>query len=403
MSFAGILLATAASASSLQTTTTHCGLTDVSISNGIVDRELTGCGAPFSQNVLWNLDRSDAISDGTYTRRTTGKGAVVYIYDTGVEASHDEFQREGGARNVIGGLDPEISRGQTGFPCPGDSPVSPCSPPSLLPLFTHGTAVASVVAGRTAGVAPDASIVAVRTLGATITGMDWALDDIVKHAFDPATPPFQTAIVNMSAAVAGYTLGDGTSTPLLEKMKRMIAGVDSSGKADPNGKKFLFVVVAGNRNDKATLNQCTASGSVSLFPGFAGASVDGLITVGGIDDQNHLWAGSCVGSAIDILAPAAHVLTASISAHNHYRGTQTLNGVTTDFDSGTSYAAPYVCGLAARLLEDDPSLTPVELEARIKASASYVTTDNAPAGGRVAVVIDAPPPPPARRRRIAGS
>jgi subtilisin family serine protease len=396
-----LLLATAATAAALQTTTTHCGVIDVSLGNGLVDRELTGCGAPFSQNALWNLDRSDAISDGTYTRRTTGKGAVVYVYDTGVDPSHDEFQREGGATNVIGGLDPEIARGQPGFPCAGDGPLTPCK--NYLPTYlTHGTAVASVVGGKTVGVAPDASIVAVRTTGANVTNLGWALDDIVKHAFNPATPSFQTAIVNMSAAIDGLKLTDPATIALLDKMRRMISGVDSSGNADPNGKKFLFVVLAGNRYATAPQNQCNADGSVRFFPGIAGASVDGLITVGGIDEQNHFWTGSCGGDAVDILAPAAHVLTASFSAHNRYRGTQTVNGVTADFDSGTSYAAPYVCGLAARLLEDNPSLTPVELEARIKASASYVTTDNAPAGGRVAVVIDAPPQPPPRRRRIAG-
>jgi subtilisin family serine protease len=106
---------------------------------------------------------------------------------------------------------------------------------------------------------------------------------------------------------------------------------------------------------------------------------------------------------VEVLAPADHILCASTSGHNHYRGTwkDAFITVSLDYSSGTSYATPFVSGIAARMLEADPTLTPAELEQRIKASSSYIDqlygTD---AGGRVAVLIENPPPVPPKRRAV---
>lgn len=398
-----LLAATAASAASLDSTSTRCQINEFPFSEmgrTYVDKQLVGCGPSYSDNLLWNLDRADAISDTLATRRTRGKGAVVYVVDTGVEASHDEFQREGGTTNVIAGLD---ASGPAGAACPGDSATHPCAG-GFVVVTTHGTAVASIVAGRTTGIAPDASIVAVRVISFSNASNQAvifrrALDMIVEHAWAASTPPFQTAVVNMSSSL-GFV-----DAEFEQKMRLMIGGVDKDFHADPNGKKFLFVHFAGNGtpaglDPKSFPSQCTASGAVSVWPGTLAPQIDGLIAVGGIDRQNHLWSESCSGG-VEILAPAEDILGASISGHDHYRGTVTFTSskTTVNYASGTSYATPYVSGIAARLLEAEPSLTPAELESRIKASASYVSTENAPAGGRVAVLIEAPPPPKRRASR----
>jgi subtilisin family serine protease len=46
--------------------------------------------------------------------------------------------------------------------------------------------------------------------------------------------------------------------------------------------------------------------------------------------------------------------------------------------SGTSFATPYVAGLAARLLEIDPTRTPTELEALLKDSPSHAADSGLP-------------------------
>src|SRR5439155_21471022 len=118
--------------------------------------------------------------------------------------------------------------------------------------------------------------------------------------------PFQTAIVNMSAC-PGFAATDASWLELERKIKQMIDGV--------GGKRFLFVAAAGNSG------QCTAQNDVLYYPAAAGASLEGLITVGGVNRKNGFWSGSCGGAATDVLAPAESILCASVTAHDHYRGT----------------------------------------------------------------------------------
>jgi subtilisin family serine protease len=402
----------AADATPLEKVTTRC--TTLPAPYGpAADRQLVGCSEEMPENLLWNLDRADNSRDGFTTRVSRGKGAVVYVVDTGVEASHDEFQRDGGSTNVIAGLDPtfDLSDAPPSAACLDDSAVHPCFNTSSISYVTHGTAVASVVAGRTVGVAPDASIVSVRVQserpmrsGTTFEDL-WirTLERIVEHAFDPATPPFRTAVVNLSSS-PGY--GRATDPGWIEfqrRMKLMIDGVDAGFQPAGDGKRFLFVVFAGNNIPPSpfpnTRGQCTAANDVSTYPAAAAASIEGLITVGGLDRQDQEWSGACSGAAVELLAPAEAILCASTSGHDRYRGSYTFSGGTVlDMSSGTSYATPYVSGLAARMLEKEPDLTPVEIERRLKDTASRIATPNASAGGRVPILREGPGPP--RRRAV---
>lgn len=304
---------------------------DVRVDSTVTDQLLLGCGPGFADNTLWNLDRSDGKIDHLYSRQTTGRGVTVFIVDTGLDATHQEFAGKFvDAIDLIGEPNNDV-----------------------LAFATHGTAVASVIAGKTAGVAPDAQIVSIRTIAMNSTSGStlWirALDAILAHA-----PANQTSIVNMSGAISFATASDPGREEFERKMRRMIDGVE--------GKRFLFVTVAGNSG------VCSASNDVFIYPGTAGEVIDGLITVGGIARDGSVWSRSCAGRGVDIYAPAERILTASISAPDRYLGTVEMNG-TRDASSGTSYAAAYVSGIAARMLEQDPRLTPGEIERTMKANA----------------------------------
>ena len=354
--------------------------------------KLLGCGDDAHVDLLWHLDRIDQLDgnlDGRYHRRHTGAGTVVYVMDTGVLASHVEFAGPSGSR-VIAGIDvaSSVTVGASDCFSPNKA-LQPCfSNFNELTGASHGTSVASLVAGQNVGVAPDAMIVSVRVmnesaLATTRTYME-GLNAIIHHAWDPNTPQFRTAVVNISGWVLEKLASLPDASPVSfaaveRKIREMIAGVDAQGRPDANGKRFFFVV-AGNNIDSG----CGRAGVVDRFPAVLGKEIDGLITVGGMTEENSWWPGACRGG-LEILAPSDGIFSATITANDHYRGRKP------NLRSGTSFAAPIISGIAARILSENPNLTPAEIEQIIESTPSRIfNPDASHADGKVAFVQDAP-------------
>jgi subtilisin family serine protease len=365
-----------------QTETTHCMTTTDSPMLGVSVRVLVACQASFPENTLWDLDRIDQVTpnlNGVAYRGHGGAGSVIYVVDSGVYANHDEFMTPAGSR-VIAGI--KVANPVENA-CPtADTVLAPCggSPPDFY-LNTEGTAAASAAAGKTVGVAPEASIVAVKIIDPfyfpTSRDLDVALDAIIQHAFDPTTPQFNTGIVILGVLIDKEE-PPVTFAALTEKMRKMTTGVDREGNADPNGKRFFFTVAAGNNMFNIL---CTAGGPPKVFPATVGASIDGLVTVGGTSrDSDTVWSGSCGGA--ELYAPAEHLLVAMMTGQNHYSSDKN--------DSATSWSAAIVAGIAARMLEVNPNLTPAELEAQL-------ALQSVPVGaGGAKMPLFLPPPPRAR-------
>ncbi len=349
---------------------------------------LAGCGEDPSDNLLWHLDRIDQVNgelDGLYHRGRSGEGSVVYVMDTGVMAAHYEL-----AGRVIAGFDVtgSVKIGVSNCVSPNKA-LQPCySNLDELAPASHGTSVASLVAGKQVGVSPEARIVSIRVMNeaalATTRTYMQGLDAIIKHAWDPDTPPFRTAIVNISGWVLEELAADPDPSPIPfaaveRKIREMVGGVDASGRPDPNGKRFLFVVAANN-----TDGGCGRTGFVDRFPATLGPSIEGLITVGGMTADNGWWGGGCRGGDVEVLAPSQGIFSASISAVDHYRGLRP------NLRSGTSFAAPIISGIAARMLSENPDLSPAELEARIESTPSRIRNPRPEyASGRVGFVHEA--------------
>ena len=382
-----LVLAPTAQAGAPEVISTRCREIEVPLDDSHSVSRLAGCGDEADADLLWHLDRIDKVDgrlDGTYHRQFDGAGVVVYVMDTGVLAAHAEFLQNGGTR-VIAGYD-ETASVRTG--------ASTCTSPNkaLAPCFanyselagaSHGTSVASLVAGREVGVAPEAMIVSIRVmnesaLATTRTYLN-GLDDVIRHAWDPKSPQFRTAVVNISGWMLEQLATDpdpnAVSFSAVErKIRDMIGGVDRNGRPDPNGKRFLFVVAANNLD-----NGCGAEGLVDRFPATLGKEINGLITVGGMTAENNWWGGSCRGG-VEVLAPSQGIFSATITAVDHYRGTKPY------MRSGTSFGAPIVSGIAARMLSENPNLTPAELESLIENTPSRINVPEAEyAAGRVAV------------------
>ena len=381
---------------------THCREVELALDGSQTVSRLAGCGEHYPDDLLWHLDRIDQIAglDGTFDRRNGGVGSMVYVMDTGIMAAHAEFS-DGRNSRVVAGFDVSATVTVGTSPClSSNKATQPCwLDESELPAASHGTGVASIIAGRTVGVAPRATLVSVRVmnergLATTRTYLN-GLDAIIRHAWDPSTPSFRTGVVNISGWVlerfAGVDHRDPVPFSAVEKkIRAMIAGVGPDGRPNADGKRFLFVV-AGNNLDGG----CGPSGFVDRFPAILGREIDGLITVGGMTATNEAWRGACRGG-LEVLAPAQGVFSATITARDHYRGRRVR--------SGTSFAAPIISGIAARLLADRPELTPQQLESWITSTPSRVDDPDARfADGKVAYVRSIAPaaPPVASRAALA--
>lgn len=350
---------------------------------------LGDCGEEYPEDLLWHLDRIDQTGgalDGKFDPQNGGAGSVVYVMDTGVMADHVEFLTPEGGSRVIDGFDTSAAVAIGASRCrSSNKAMAPCFANfDELPAASHGTSVASIIAGRRVGVAPNAQIVSVRVMNerglATTRSYLDGLNAIIGHAWSAGAPSFRTAIVNISGWVLEQvTIGvDSRSIPFStveQKIRDMAGGIDPSGRPDSGGKRFLFVVAANNID-----GGCGLSGYVDRFPALLGTRIDGVVTVGGMTPENAWWYGSCRGG-IEVLAPAQNIFSATITARDHYRGKRP------NLRSGTSFAAPVISGIAARLLSDRPDLTPAELESWIAGTPSRI--DNAAsvfAGGKVAFI-----------------
>lgn len=389
------LLPVAAHAQDASRVSTHCREVELELDSKHTVSLLAGCGEEYPEDLLWHLDRIDQITgalDGKFDRSNRGEGSVVYVLDTGVMADHIEFLSDTHKSRVIDGFDTSAVVPVGASHCrSSNKSLAPCfSTFDELPAASHGTSVASIIAGRRIGVAPAAMIVSVRVMNerglATTRSYLDGLNAIIRHAWSAEAPPFRTAIVNISGWVLEQITGSldpkAVSFATVEqKISDMVGGIDADGKPDPDGKKFLFVVAANNID-----GGCGLSGYVDRFPATLGKKIDGVVTVGGMTQENSWWYGSCRGD-IEVLAPAKGIFSATITGRDHYRGKRP------NLRSGTSFAAPIISGIAALLLSDRPYLTPADLEAWIVSTPSRI--DNAApvfADGKVGYVQSIVPP-----------
>jgi len=199
----------------------------------------------------------------------------------------------------------------------------------------HGTHVSGTVGGSTFGVAKNVSLVAVRVLSCSGSGSTSG----VIAGVDFVTANHQAG----QLAVANMSLGGGASTALDNAVSRSIAdGV-------------VYAIAAGNSNANAANS--------------SPARVAAAITVGSstINDQRSSF--SNFGSVVDIFAPGSSIVSSWFSSDT---ATATL--------SGTSMATPHVAGVAARVLQGSPTLTPAGVRNAIVNAATVNRLAGIPGG-----------------------
>jgi hypothetical protein len=247
----------------------------------------------------WALDRIDQfkkIPNGQYRYEYTGSGVDIYVIDSGINMSHQEFSGR-------------IPR----YWYPDDPWDRTLNPDGFLggidDVRGHGTHVAGIAAGSTYGVAKNANVIPIRI---------WDdADDSLSSWYQAAVSVIISDHDSSRPAVANLSFGSSFNTTSNQLAQNLI----NDG--------IVTVIAAGNTSTSA-LDACSNSP----------ASATNAITVANSTSEDVNSAGSSVGSCVDIFAPGTNVTSAWI-------GSPTATYTT----SGTSMAAPIVAGAAALVLE----------------------------------------------------
>lgn len=243
----------------------------------------------------WGLKKIGAPS------RYSGKGVHVYVLDTGIRTSHQDFG--GRAIPTVDVTTPKMR--DRVYECKGQADCA-------QDKDGHGTHCAGTIAGKTYGVAPNAMVHAVKVLAddgsGSTAGILAAMDWVSRYAPRPA-------VMSMSLGGEGRSMAE----------KRAVEQAVKAG--------VTVVVAAGNENDDA----CKYS------PAFVPAA----ISTGATTPQDSRASFSNYGSCVDIWAPGEDILSAGVRSD---RSEDTM--------SGTSMACPHVSGAAALLLDQQKTMTP---------------------------------------------
>jgi serine protease AprX len=339
------------------------------------DVEFLTVDAPISSAASWDISREVAGLPPADQPESALKGAGVTIamLDSGV-AAHPEIQTLVAAVDFVGTYDPTFN------------------PASSVDGDGHGTHVAGILVGngthslgRFVGVAPEAGLVSVRVLddegrGRTsdmMAGLQWVLDH--KDAYG-------IRVLNLSLGHAVFESAE--LDPLVQAVDTVwdagIVVVCSAGNNGRDGHGTITspcnsrkVITVGALNERKTLD--LTDDTVATYSSRGPTRLDLIAKPDLIAPGNRIVSARAAGSYLDMLAPLRRV--AADASHP---------GVFEHLElSGTSMAAPFVAGAAALMVEQEPSLNPATVKARLMLSARKFALGDPFATGAGLLDIDA--------------
>jgi hypothetical protein len=277
----------------------------------------------------WGLDRLDQRNlpiNNLYAYYADGTGVNVYVIDSGL-ANHHEFgdRVEEGYNFVDNNTDLSDCKG-------------------------HGTHVTGIIAGRSVGVAKDANIIPLKVSECgqiqnshKIAALQWVFHN---HQ--------RPAVVNLSNGGGTASVGNA----LEEALENLIAaGVTVVVSAGNSGTNACNVSTARTPN-AITVAASDASDSRAVFP----------------DNSS-----SNIGPCVDVFAPGSNIRSTFVPGLSSY-GACADDGNGYAYCDGTSMAAPFVTGLAAIYLEQNPMASPGEVKSAIISASTKGVLTNIGAG-----------------------
>lgn len=303
----------------------------------------------------WNLfENAAGLQLPAVWDKTTGAGQVVAVIDTGI-LPHSDLDA-----NVLPGYDmiadPTMGRDGDGrdanprdegdWTVPGD-----CGGTTSSNSSWHGTHVAGTIAALgnnskgISGVAPSVKILPVRTLGLcggyssdAADAMIWASGGTVAGV--PANPN-PARVINLSLS--------GNSACMTTTQNAVDTAVSRGA---------TIFAAAGNGNTDASNS--------------SPANCNNVVAVGASGRNGNRAYYSNYGPTVDVMAPGGDSAGYILSTLNS--GTTTPGAESYANYQGTSMATPHAAGVAALMLAADPSLTPAQVEAKLKSTARPMLT-----------------------------
>ncbi|MDY8136197.1 S8/S53 family peptidase [Aquimarina sp. 2201CG5-10] len=269
---------------------------------------------------------------------STGNNTTVAVIDQGIEMTHPDLQA-----NILGaGFDAQTN-----------------STPSMV-RGNHGTACAGIIGAITdnqlgvAGIAPSSDLISISVSFSGTTyqmladGMNWAWQN--------------------GADVISNSWGGGTPSSIFDD------AVDSALALGRNGLGSIVVFSSGNDNVNGAQYPSNSNPLILCVGAIDRCGIrSGRIDI--VPDSCDPWCSNCrqgssFGLPLDVVGGGTTVPTTDLQGNAGYSN----NDYTLDF-GGTSAACPFVAGVAALVLSENPGLTVQEVNTIIEQSAQKIRTD----------------------------
>lgn len=256
-------------------------------------------------------------------RQSTGKGVRVAVIDTGVDVKNPQL------KSAV-----DVSKGRNLLPKnlkdDNGNKIKRGKENGTTDEVGHGTRVAGIIAARPAkdtgfvGLAPDATLIPIQQNDAEGNGNAETLATAINHAVAA-----DADVINISQDTANAV----KPTPILKQaVDRALA------------REKVIVASAGNDGLGGNVKE--------TYP----ASYEGVLAVAASDRNNERAAFSQSGEFVGVAAPGVDMIS-------------TVPGGGHCSDNGTSFAAPYVAGVAALIKSKHRDWTARQITAQIKQTA----------------------------------
>ncbi len=327
------------------------------------DPEIASVTIDHPMNVMDDLTNGATGVSAAWNAGFTGAGVGVAVIDSGINDSHPDLSNSSGASRVV------YHQDFTGTPTTNAAGAK-------YDLYGHGTHVAGIIGGNGSlsggqyeGVAPGVTLIDLRALDANGAGTDSTVIAAIQQAV-ALKSTFNIKVINLS-------LGRGipasyTQDPLCQAVEAawksgivVVVAAGNYGRLSINGSNgFGTITAPGNDPLVLTVGATKSNGSAS-----ASAETLASYSSKGPSAYDHVVKPDLVAPGNEVVSLAAP--GATLEAEYPYEAVAGTDGNNAYFTlSGTSMATPAVAGAVALLLQEQSTLTPDQVKARLMKTAS---------------------------------